>query len=631
MGRTIETFSNVKGGNSFYKAISHPSVAGKAKSLVDKLEKAGPIALYDPLGFFSGFDEFHDTSPVQFKDSFVQDIEQVGNKIAGLAAKPIDCFKDTNFGALFIVAFDADRLKSQIRHLTSENYPVHSLDEMRLEETWLTNTRHYLSAENFATNYAFFREKGGLSTRLSTVNYWSNYGAKSVTLNFLLFDQSGSIIAEWSEVFKKAGAAIIVDSTNVRRKFGLPEFIGQLFIHVVGIQGHDIVKYALDINSSKEQTTTCTHDANAWPSDFYAGLPAPRKGEDVTLWLQNSHPSPIPTGEIGINVMGDSQIIWLEKEIPPFGSLPLSVGELIPEAEWPQQFEITAGKHFVRPRYEISCGRSNRRMAHVNVERADIRPHPGIAKAAALMGKGFILPAPILPKEIWITTVLPTPMARSQENLPIAMVGYAPNGEEVGRFNFGLLPRRHEKILEATEFLSNSSYGHMELMYDFSLGQDVDGWLHALFRYENLSTGHCAETSFGSHIFNTVLTYQDEPQSYSQQAPGLSTRLFLRLGEMGMETICHLIFPASTPWHKNSETLVSLINSSGQKVAEIKILIPCSGSRFFKISEYFSRTDVAMAGEGAYIIIRDTTCRLFGYHGLLSPAGSFSFDHMFGF
>lgn len=631
MGRKIETFNNVKGGNSFYKAISHPSVAGKAKSLVGKLEKAGPIALYDPLGFFSGFDEFHDTSSVHFKDSFVQDIEQVGNKIAGLTAKPIDCFKDTNFGALFIVAFDADRLKSQIRHLTSENYPVHSLDEMRLEETWLTNTRHYLSAENFATNYAFFREKDGLSTRLSTVNYWSNYGAKSVTLNFLLFDQSGSIIAEWSEVFKKAGAAIIVDSTYVRRKFRLPEFIGQLFIHVVGIQGHDIVKYALDINSSKEQTTTCTHDANAWPSDFYAGLPAPRKGEDVTLWLQNSHPSPIPTGEIGINVMGDSQIIWLEKEIPPFGSLPLSVGELIPEAEWPQQFEITAGKHFVRPRYEISCGRSNRRMAHVNVERADIRPHPGIAKAAALMGKGFILPAPILPKELWITTVLPTPMARSQENLPIAMVGYAPNGEEVGRFNFGLLPRRHEKILEATEFLSNSSYGHMELMYDFSLRQNVDGWLHALFRYENLSTGHCAETSFGSHIFNTVLTYQDEPQSYSQQAPGLSTRLFLRLGEMGMETICHLIFPASTPWHKNSETLVSLISSGGQKVGEIKILIPCSGSRFFKISEYFSGADLAMAGEGAYIIIRDTTCRLFGYHGLLSPTGSFSFDHMFGF
>jgi len=52
VGHTIETFNNVKGGNSFYKAISHPAVADKAKSLVGKLEKSGPIALYDPLGFF---------------------------------------------------------------------------------------------------------------------------------------------------------------------------------------------------------------------------------------------------------------------------------------------------------------------------------------------------------------------------------------------------------------------------------------------------------------------------------------------------------------------------------------------------------------------------------------------------
>jgi hypothetical protein len=37
------------------------------------------------------------------------------------------------------------------------------------------------------------------------------------------------------------------------------------------------------------------------------------------------------------------------------------------------------------------------------------------------------------------------------------------------------------------------------------------------------------------------------------------------------------------------------------------------------------------AGDGAYIIIRDTTCRLFGYHGLLAKGGAFSLDHMFGF
>ena len=37
------------------------------------------------------------------------------------------------------------------------------------------------------------------------------------------------------------------------------------------------------------------------------------------------------------------------------------------------------------------------------------------------------------------------------------------------------------------------------------------------------------------------------------------------------------------------------------------------------------------AGPRAYVIIRDTTCRLFGYHGLSHPDGGFSLDHMFGF
>ena len=36
------------------------------------------------------------------------------------------------------------------------------------------------------------------------------------------------------------------------------------------------------------------------------------------------------------------------------------------------------------------------------------------------------------------------------------------------------------------------------------------------------------------------------------------------------------------------------------------------------------------AGAQCYVVIRDVTCRLFGYHGLTSGA-AFSLDHMFGF
>ena len=45
---------------------------------------------------------------------------------------------------------------------------------------------------------------------------------------------------------RAACGAIVLDSREVRERFGLPEFTGQLFLHVVGAAGHDVVKYALD-------------------------------------------------------------------------------------------------------------------------------------------------------------------------------------------------------------------------------------------------------------------------------------------------------------------------------------------------------------------------------------------------
>ena len=37
------------------------------------------------------------------------------------------------------------------------------------------------------------------------------------------------------------------------------------------------------------------------------------------------------------------------------------------------------------------------------------------------------------------------------------------------------------------------------------------------------------------------------------------------------------------------------------------------------------------AAGGGYVLIRDTTCRLFGYHVFLGVGGGFALDHMFGF
>ena len=60
MALTIETFSNVKGGNCFYKAVSHPLAAPGARALIGRLADAGAVAVYDPLGLYSGFAELFD-------------------------------------------------------------------------------------------------------------------------------------------------------------------------------------------------------------------------------------------------------------------------------------------------------------------------------------------------------------------------------------------------------------------------------------------------------------------------------------------------------------------------------------------------------------------------------------------
>ena len=185
------------------------------------------------------------------------------------------------------------------------------------------------------------------------------------------------------------------------------------------------------------------------------------------------------------------------------------------------------------------------------------------------------------------------------------------------------------RILIAWEL--GDGYGHVELVYDFAAGGAADGWLHGLFRYEDRASGHAAETSFGAHVFNTVLTYRGEPQSYAGRAPGLSTRLFLRLGEAPLDTLCHLIYPASTPWHARSATDLVLHDGAGREVARRRVAIPCSGSLFWRYAEMFDADARARAGAGAYVVIRDVTCRLFGYHGLVAADGAFSLDHMFGF
>jgi hypothetical protein len=637
MPLNIETFSNIHGGNAFFKAVSHPLVGAKMADLLNDL-KGHTIAIYDPLQQMEAFAQFHDLSSLHITGYYVQDIAHLDKSYAGKKAQPVTELKNSSAPAVLIAAFDTSKLADQVRHLLPKGIRVFSFDALRLPDAMMSDKARYLSPINFATNFAFFRDAQGHHTRIATANYWAGYGAGDAGFWCCLFGEDGKVLAQWQEKLPATpGASIIIDSKEVRARFKLPEFTGQLFIHATGIKGHDIVKYALDTYGDKDDTLSCTHDANSWPSDFYAGLPAPANDEEVHFWVQNSQPFPIPKGEIVLNLMGRNENAALKVEVAPFASLRLNVADLLPDARWPQQLEVNAGKYIVRPRYEVKRANGRVRMAHVNVERSDLKTDPQLAKLGPLMGKGFILPAPILPLETYASFVLPTPMARDTQHFPLKALIYDAEGQKIMETRLGNLPRHHASLVDVKALLKKdnknltSGYGHIELVYDFDAGQEADGWLHGLFRYVDEKTGHGADSSFGSHIFNTALVYKNEPQSYAGRPPGLTTKLFLRLGQAPYDTFCHLIYPASTPWHAQSDTALILTSAAGKDVATKNIKIPCSGSHRFVVREVFDEAALKTAGEGAYVTIRDVTCRLFGYHGLLNGTASFSLDHMFGF
>jgi hypothetical protein len=640
MALRIETFDNVRGGNALYKALTHPHAARLALSLLDELAGHGPVAVVDPHGAAEGFAAVFPLGQADIEGVYVQDVLRIGGEVLGRRAAPITQLAESPARCVFVAGFDSSRLLGQLASFLPQGARVLSLDAMRIADERLTNRETYLDPLNFATNFAFFRDTGALHTRLVTTNYWARYGSSGVTCWLTLFDGSGAVLADWPERCDSAGGAILFDSRDIRRRFDLPEFCGQLFIHVAGAAGHDVVKYALDTfgtgrpcsGSARDAALSCTHDANAWPADRYAGLPAPAPGEQVIVWVQNSHPTGVPAGAIGFNPMGSDAVAPLPFALAPFESRPVDLAELLPGVVWPRQVEMRAGKHVVRPRYEVIVG-GRRRIAHANVERADLRPDPALAKLGEHLGKGYLLPAPILPRAEWESLLLPTPMAEQQSELPIAVLVYDPEGSEIARVPFGRLPRDHATALALDPLAAalGGGYGHAELVYDFAQGGSGDGWLHALFRYRHRQSGHAAETSFGAHVFNTLLVYRDEPQSYAGRPPGLSTRLFLRLGDPPYDTLCALIYPASQRWHPHSATEIILHDRTGAEIARAGLAIPCSGSRLFRYREVFDAATRTRAGDGAYAVIRDSTCRLFGYHGLLGRDGAFSLDHMFGF
>src|SRR3546814_19138974 len=123
----------------------------------------------------------------------------------------------------------------------------------------LTNKRNYLDSLNFATNLVLFRDGQGHHTRLATANYWSAYGAKAPTAWCCLMDEDGGTLAEWTDPLPGANASVVIDSTDVRARFGLADFNGHTFLPVCVIARHDTFKYALDNSVASHPVLSCPH------------------------------------------------------------------------------------------------------------------------------------------------------------------------------------------------------------------------------------------------------------------------------------------------------------------------------------------------------------------------------------
>ena len=634
--RTLRTFDNQSGRKIFYRAAIHPLTAPLTARLIETVARARSVAVYDPRGYFADLAAMHDLSGWTIDGVYVQRLEEVGQNRAGHKTRPLTELAESDAGLIFVADFDGERLLSRLGPYRPTIAESASFDALRLGDAFLTDTTNYLEPLNFVSDFLFFRDAEGLHTSVSTINYWYDRGARGTRLWCRLFGADGAALADWEQELPPGPSGIRLDSAEVRKRFGLGPFTGSLFVHVIRPAAHDTLKYAVDIYDDAGETTTATHDSNPWPADFYAGLPAAAPGQRMRLWIQNCYPTPIPAGRIGIRPMGAPVFIAAGPEIPPYGTAAIDPADLVPDSVWPGQFEIRADKYCCRPRYEIDMPDGRHSVAHVNVERSDLKAAADLPEATRLLGKGFILVGPLLPLAEWSGVVLPTPMATWQDKIALTLRAYDSEGALIVEHPLGMQPRTGQKPVAIDDILPRGvslagGYGHLELGYDFAAGTEGDGWIHAIFRYSRRDTGRSAETSFGSHLFNVPAVWRNEPNAYLGKPPGLSTRLFLRLPDHPGRPMCHLTFPTSGRWRDRSETDLILYSALGIEIARRRIAIPCSGSRFVDPAETFDPAELKRAAGGGYVLIRDTTCRLFGYHVFLGVGGGFALDHMFGF
>src|SRR5260221_14787320 len=114
MALRIETFDNFRGGNTLYKALTHPHAARPARALLDTLAGAGPTAVIDPLGAAAAFAEIFSLDGIDIEGVYVQDVARIGGKVLARRAAPVTELAASQARSVLVAGFDADRLIGQM-------------------------------------------------------------------------------------------------------------------------------------------------------------------------------------------------------------------------------------------------------------------------------------------------------------------------------------------------------------------------------------------------------------------------------------------------------------------------------------------------------------------------------------
>src|SRR5512146_2849379 len=112
----IETFTNSRGGNAFFKALTHPLAARAMPDLLHRLGRSR-VALYDVDGQADSVAELYPLGALALAGCFVQDVTAIGASVLGQRAQPVTALKGCDAGTVLVASFEAERAIAHIRHL----------------------------------------------------------------------------------------------------------------------------------------------------------------------------------------------------------------------------------------------------------------------------------------------------------------------------------------------------------------------------------------------------------------------------------------------------------------------------------------------------------------------------------